>query len=206
MKEKVRSGRRETDHSSVSGHAPDDSANGDGPAYDDARVSSSPASAHARRATSLQQVLEGRGWTFVRVCSDALALTLTVALVAWTALILDPEAPGAQLLWAYPVLTVILLALRGLYRADHHLPLLDAVAHIAGAAALTAMLLIAVIGVTDSDARPAYLVGPVWLGGTLALVAGHVSLEWARGQARKRRIGGRATVIVGAGRVGAKPD
>ena len=129
---------------------------------------------------------------------------LAVALVTWSALIIDPAAQGAQVLWAYPVLTVTLLGLRGLYRSDHYLPLLDAVAHIAGAAALTAMLLIAIIGVTDPDARPAFLVGPVWLGGTGALVAGHVTLEWARGQARKRRIGGRATLIVGAGRVGAK--
>ncbi len=156
------------------------------------------------RGAWLRPLFEGRGWTCARVCSDALALSLTVALVAWTSLILDPAAPGTQLLWAYPVLTIALLALRGLYRADHYLTALDAVAHIAGAAALAAMFLIALVGITSPDARPALLVGPVWLGGTLALIAGYVALEWARGQARKRRIGGRATLIVGAGRVGAK--
>jgi exopolysaccharide biosynthesis polyprenyl glycosylphosphotransferase len=138
------------------------------------------------------------------VCSDALALTLTVALAAWASAIIDPPAPGAQLLWAYPVLTIALLGLRGLYRADHYRPLLDAVAQIAGAAALTAMLLIAFVGITDPEARAAYLVGPVWLGGTLALIAGHATLEWMRRQTRERRIGGKATLIVGAGRVGAK--
>jgi len=115
-----------------------------------------------------------------------------------------PRGEGAQLLWAYPFLTIALLGLRGLYRADHYRPLLDAVAHIAGVAALTAMLLIAFVGITDPEARPAYLVGPVWLGGTLALIAGHATLEWMRRQARERRIGGKATLIVGAGRVGAK--
>ncbi|MCA1706662.1 MAG: sugar transferase [Actinobacteria bacterium] len=170
------------------------------------------AKAHARRlprlgplrATLLHPLLEGRGWTFVRVGSDALALSLTVALVAWTAVMPDRAAEGTQLLWAYPVLTIALLSLRELYRADHYVPLLDAVAHIAGAAALTAMLLIAFVGITDPEARPAYLVGPVWLGGTLALIAGHVSREWARRRARERHIGGKATLIVGAGRVGAK--
>jgi len=88
-----------------------------------------------------------------------------------------PRGEGAQLLWAYPFLTIALLGLRGLYRADHYRPLLDAVAHIAGVAALTAMLLIAFVGITDPEARPAYLVGPVWLGGTLALIAGHATLE-----------------------------
>jgi len=152
----------------------------------------------------LQLLLEGRGWTFVRVCSDALSLSLTVALAAWMAAMLDPAAEGTQMLWAYPVLTLVLLGLRGLYRADHNLSLLDAVAQIAGAAALTAMLLIAFIGITDPEARPAYLVGPIWLGGSLALITGHVTVEWTRRRARERRIGGKATLIVGAGRVGAK--
>ncbi len=213
-REKPREGLREVANFSANGHAraPDHSANGDDAANGHIRAADGCATAHARRlprlgpvrSTLLHPLLEGRGWTFVRVGSDALALSLTVALGAWMAVILDPAAEGTQLLWAYPVLTIALLGLRGLYRADHYRPLLDAVAHIAGAAALTAMLLIAFVGITDPEARPAYLVGPVWLGGTLALVFGHAALEWTRRQARERGIGGKATLIVGAGRVGAK--
>lgn len=194
-REKPRGGSREATNGSANGRA---------------RLADGSAKARARRPPrldparwiSLHPLLEGRGWTLVRVCSDALALA--VALVAWTAVVLDPAAEGAQLLWAYPVLTIALLGLRGLYRADHYIPLLDAVARIAGAAALTAMVLIALVGITDPEARPAYLVGPLWLGGTLALIASHVTLEWTRRLAREHHIGGKATLIVGAGRVGAK--
>ena len=152
----------------------------------------------------VRSLLEGRGWTLVRLCFDALALCLTVAVVSSTVMRRHAEAEGTELLWFYPVATMGFLSLRGLYRSDHRLAVLDAVAHIAGAAALAAMLVIALIGVTKPEARPAYLVGLVWLGGTLALVIGHVALEWTRRHARKQRIGGKATLIVGTGQVGGK--
>ena len=103
-----------------------------GSANGNARAAHGSAEAHAGRPprldparwTLLHPLLEGRGWTFVRVCSDALALTLTIALAAGAGAIIDPAAPGTQLLWAYPVLTIALLGLRGLYRADHYLSLI----------------------------------------------------------------------------------
>jgi exopolysaccharide biosynthesis polyprenyl glycosylphosphotransferase len=150
-------------------------------------------------------VLEGRGWTSVRLGSDAVLLALTVGLIGvLRGSSVDPPTEGASLLWAYPVATMAFLAVRGLYRPDPHLALLDAVAQIAGAAAFAAMLVIALIEIGEPSASPAALVGPVWLAGTLALIGGHVALEGVRRRAREHRIGGKATIIIGAGRVGAR--
>jgi len=160
-----------------------------------------PPWAGSRRMRSL---LEGPRWSLVRVTADALALFIAVSVAG--VLLFDPDAlpAGAPLLVAYPPLAVLMLASRGFYRVDAYLPRLDAIARIGGATSVAAMVVIAVISLAVPESRPTFLVGPVWVLGGAALVATNLLLEWARSRARRQRVAGKPTLIVGAGKVGAR--
>ena len=163
--------------------------------------------ASGRRAVSAsplsgQFLLEGPGWTPLRVATDALMATLAVV-----AAVAGAERAGVRAddwipLAAVPLLVVVGLALRGSYRARVGQALLDVVVPVLGAVSGAAMLLICWAVFTEREEWLAPLVARTWLFGLVFMVAARTALAVVQRRARSRRDVGKSTLIVGAGHVG----
>jgi exopolysaccharide biosynthesis polyprenyl glycosylphosphotransferase len=114
---------------------------------------------------------------------------------------------GAASLWLLPVLTISLLALRGAYRDRLQVRVLDWVAQAAASTSLAAMCLIALDGVlTIGGLTPIGLFARAWLFATLYAAGGRILLGVVQRSAQAGRLVGKPTLIVGAGRIGARVE
>ena len=149
-------------------------------------------------------LFQGSGWVAVRMVSDSLML-LAAILLAGAATSGPGQRPPDRLLTAvFPLLVVGLLALRGLYRRDWRMHMLDAGRHIISATALAAMSSIALAALVHPGwPPPAELGAQAWLFSTALLSASRIGLGFAARQARVERLIGDPTIIIGAGQVGA---
>jgi hypothetical protein len=106
-----------------------------------------------RRQSRRRHVLEGRGWTWTSVGSDALMLVLAVvaALVGADAAGVDANSASV---WLFPPLVIALLALRGMYRPKIRVQVIDEAGQVIAASSVAAMLIIAASAfVTDAGAH-----------------------------------------------------
>ncbi len=153
-----------------------------------------------------RRLFEGRGWTFLRIGMDAGLLAL-----GNVAAILGAPAAGAALegdvlIWLMIPMVIGFLAIRGLYRDRIQMRLADGVGAVVAATSLAAISLIAAVTLFSPGTDQAPLVARAWLLGTAYLVAGRTLLAWAQHRARATRLVARKTLIIGAGRIGAKVE
>ncbi len=155
------------------------------------------------RRRSAAWLLDGPGWTWLRLAVDLLMLALAVgaALVGAHAAHVPLEYRGV--LFAYPPLVIALLALRGMYRRKLRIFVLEGLPTVVSAISIGAMLLLAAAVITSPPAKPAPLLARAWLFGVLYVGGGRVLLAFCQNEARRRGLLGKPALIVGAGVVGA---
>ena len=107
----------------------------------------------AERRRVVQVLFEGRGWLRFRLAVDAVLLVLGVV----SAIVGAPDGDvgaGTGLVWLLPPLTLVLLALWGLYRDRTALRLVDGIGQMVAATALPTIAIIA-IAASLGVSRPA---------------------------------------------------
>ena len=152
----------------------------------------------------LQLVLEEPGWNMACLATDCvMACVAVVVALGGIDAVLHPASVDAPLLML-PVLTLLTLYMRGLYRTRLRALILDGLAPAVSAVSVAAMA-VATIGLLANGRipTPAAWVG-AWLLVLAALGVGRATLALAQRAARSRRLVGRPVLIVGAGLVGAQ--
>jgi exopolysaccharide biosynthesis polyprenyl glycosylphosphotransferase len=153
------------------------------------------------RRRVVQALFQGRGLLRLRLAVDAVLLVLGVVSAIVGAPAGDVGA-GSELVWLLPPLTLVLLAVWGLYRDRTALRLADGLGQVIAATALPTIAIIALAALFDPTVEPAPLLARAWLFGTVYLVAGRLLVTWTQRRARAGRLVAKPTVIVGAGVVG----
>jgi exopolysaccharide biosynthesis polyprenyl glycosylphosphotransferase len=140
---------------------------------------------------------EAQGYQYVTLTVDA--ALLVVAMVLADAL--NPADSYLPTLLVSP-LTVAFLASRRLYDPHAQISRLDRAAAIVGSTAAAALLVAAIVQLTRPSATDSGLIGIQFGLATVLLLGWRMAWATVRRQARRRRLCGRATLIVGAGEVG----
>jgi exopolysaccharide biosynthesis polyprenyl glycosylphosphotransferase len=158
--------------------------------------------ARRRRPSRLLYLLEGPGWTSVRVLSDLVtAISAVLIAVATTNVPVASIGVDHPALFAFPLVVVCMLQLRGLYRRRMHITILDGLGPVAGAVSIGAMSVLTWEVLVQHDAAAGALLGRTW-GLTVVLLGGaRLLLAVLQRRARAMQWIGRPTLIVGAGEV-----
>ena len=151
-----------------------------------------------------QYLLEGPGWRSLQLLSD-----LTASLVAVVAaLLLSGQAESIALsrpsAFAFPLVVVTMLYLRGMYRRRVRTVILDGLAPVAGAVSGAAMLILAYEVFVHGEVATAPVLGRAWLLTLLLLGGARAALAITQRTARSRGAVGKPTLIIGAGYVGSQ--
>jgi exopolysaccharide biosynthesis polyprenyl glycosylphosphotransferase len=142
---------------------------------------------------------------FTCIATDALMLILAVVAALVGADAADVYS-DTLIVWAFPVLVIALLALRGMYRSKLRVQMLDELGHVVGATSVAAMCVIAVSAFAADAGANADLLARVWLFGVVYVAGSRFVLGYTQRRARTERLIGKPTLIVGAGRVGAQVE
>ncbi|HEX2111716.1 MAG TPA: sugar transferase [Gaiellaceae bacterium] len=141
-------------------------------------------------------------WALARFLVDAamLGLGATLAEAGWRGAGFAPS----PLPWvvAFPLLSLVLLYVRGAYVHRVQLHLLDELRKVVGATAVAAMGVTTARVIAADEAIPSAQTVRPWLFATACLVAGRAVLAWDDSRAMRRGEVGRPTLILGAGEVG----
>ena len=154
----------------------------------------------ARRAVERTRGLSA--WTRVCLAVDALMLFAAVAVADLGAPRAGVPTTPAIWLFLFPLLTLALMAARGLYRPRVFLRVLDDLRVVVTATALAAMIVLSLRIVAADDPWVAAQTARLWAFATVYLLAGRIVLSWGELQARRRGESVRPTLVVGAGHVG----
>jgi exopolysaccharide biosynthesis polyprenyl glycosylphosphotransferase len=146
-------------------------------------------------------LLEGPGWTSLRLASDLLMSLAAVVIAASASAASTSDHPS---LFAFPLVVVTMLQMRGMYRRRVNVAILDAVAPVIGAVSVAAMSVLAWQVFVHQDAGVGSSVGRAWALTLVMLGSGRVVLALVQRRARALRLVGKPTLIVGAGLVGAQ--
>jgi exopolysaccharide biosynthesis polyprenyl glycosylphosphotransferase len=147
-------------------------------------------------------LLEGRGWIPLRVAVDLLAGVLAVVAAVSGAAAAGVESDVPASLYALPVLLVLALAVRGMYRTRLQVVILDGVAPVVGAVSISAMIVVTATLLFGGASDIGPVVARAWVFALLFVGGGRIALGATQRVARRRREVGKATLIVGAGIVG----
>ncbi|HEY2141845.1 MAG TPA: sugar transferase [Solirubrobacteraceae bacterium] len=152
----------------------------------------------------LQWLLDGPGWGVLRPAVDFVLLCLAVVLALGGVHATLHASPVRAPLIALPLLVMLLLYLRGLYRTRLRALVLDGVVPVVSAVSVAAMA-VTMLGLFANGHAPTqtYTVRS-WLFALLAIGAGRMALSFAQRLARSRRLVGKPVLIMGAGMVGAQ--
>jgi exopolysaccharide biosynthesis polyprenyl glycosylphosphotransferase len=148
-----------------------------------------------------QYLLEGAGWRSLRLTSDLLT---ALAAVVIGNLLSSPAEASASTLFAFPLLVVGALAMRSMYARRMREVVLDLIGPLAGGISMAAMTLMAVDLLVLGDTAAAPAIGRVWAIAIPLLCGGRALLAHVQHYSRARLQVGKATLIVGAGVVGAQ--
>jgi exopolysaccharide biosynthesis polyprenyl glycosylphosphotransferase len=144
----------------------------------------------------------GTEWALGRLTMDVtmLALGVAAAETGWRA----AGFPASPLHWilAFPLLAVALLYVRGSYTARLAPQVLEEIRAVVGGTTVAAMAVVTARVVATDDVVPSTQAVRPWLFATACVVAGRAVLALADARARRRGEAARATLILGAGRVG----
>lgn len=152
----------------------------------------------------LQHLFEGRGWIGLRLLYDLLMALLGTAVAAVTAGTAGSDPAARASLFVFPLAVVAMLYLRGMYRRQVRVAMLDAIAPLAGGVSVAAMSVLAWEVIVHQDAAAGPVLGRAWAFTLVLLGGGRLALGMVQHQLRARRHVGRPTLIVGAGVVGAQ--
>ncbi len=156
-----------------------------------------------RQARLATRVLEGSGWSLLCLALDVVAISVALALTfRWPG---EPLRFGdsAMVLLFLP-LVIGMLAVRGLYRWQLRVSVLDSVVPLVGAISVASMALV-VCDLYFADATLETGVYPhVWGLSLLFVGLGRLTAVAAQHTARQHGLTGRPTLVVGAGLVGRK--
>jgi exopolysaccharide biosynthesis polyprenyl glycosylphosphotransferase len=152
----------------------------------------------------LQWLLEGGGWDVLRPAVDLLLLCVAVVVsLGGLQATLHVSAEAAPLL-AMPLLVMLLLGLRGLYRTRLRALVLDGLVPVMSAVSVGAMG-VAMIGIfINGEIPPQGQWVHAWALALLAVGFGRVGLSLAQRLARSSRHVGKPVLIMGAGMVGSQ--
>ncbi len=140
---------------------------------------------------------EGAGFAVARVVSDLVLLTIALLLARE----LTPEAENDFFVFAFPVLVIVVLALRRMYDPSALIGGLDRLANIVLAVGIAALVSSGIAGLTDpQDIEPTIALNELILG-ALLVTAGRAALYVLRLRARRHHRAGKRTLIVGTGDV-----
>jgi exopolysaccharide biosynthesis polyprenyl glycosylphosphotransferase len=145
-----------------------------------------PAPLRIRRPSLVPRVL---------LASDLIALFLALALAR---LITSSSVNSAEELIFFPLLGVLILAVRGTYQKTARESVIDAVPAIIGSIGVAALLTLAVVNPGSTSIVVA------WLLASAAVISERALIGLARRAALLRGAGQRRTLIVGAGAIGAR--
>jgi len=153
-----------------------------------------------------RSLFAGAGWLRLRVASDVVLLLMGIG----SAVLGAPEAQeslrGGWLVWAFPPLVLLVMALTGLYRDTIQVKLAEGMTRILAATSLATVTLIAGAALLAPLSQPAPLLARAWVFGSLYLVLGRLLLARGRRRARISRLVAKPTLIVGAGQIGARVE
>jgi exopolysaccharide biosynthesis polyprenyl glycosylphosphotransferase len=112
--------------------------------------------------------------------------------------------PAMPVRWVafFGVLVLVMFGIRGMYSDRLRSHLLDEIRSIVSTTAIATMAVISLRVVLENDPYTAAQTAQTWLLAAVALSVGRTGVFIARARAIARGEGGRATLIVGAGRVG----
>jgi exopolysaccharide biosynthesis polyprenyl glycosylphosphotransferase len=133
---------------------------------------------------------------------DAAMLSLAIVAAVITAPRAQVPVEGAGWLLAFPLVTLALLAMRGMYRRRSGLRFLEDVRTVIAATAVAAMTVTFVRVLFVNDPYAASQAVREWLFAAVYLAAGRAAVHTIECKLRSRGDGGTRTLIVGAGRVG----
>jgi exopolysaccharide biosynthesis polyprenyl glycosylphosphotransferase len=152
----------------------------------------------------LQWLLDGPGWGVLRPAVDLVLLCMaTVLALGGVHGVLHVSGVSAPLL-AMPLLVILLLYIRGLYRTRLRALVLDGVVPILSAVSVAAMT-VTMLGLFANGQAPKQSDAVrSWLFALLAIGAGRMALSFAQRLARARRLVGKPVLIMGAGIVGSQ--
>ena len=140
---------------------------------------------------------EGTGFAVARAVSDLVLLTIALLLARE----LTPEAENDFFVFAFPVLVIVVLALRRMYDPSALIGGLDRLANIVLAVGIAALVSSGIAGLTDpQDIEPTIALNELILG-ALFVTAGRAALYVLRLRARRHHRAGKRTLIVGTGDV-----
>src|SRR4051795_12296114 len=160
----------------------------------------------APRLSRIGALMTGRGLMLTTLGTDAVMLLLAVGAALIGAKAAHIPSGGSGIVWAFPPLVIGFLALRGMYRAKITLRILDEAAHVVGASSVAAMSIVAVATFFGGTTHSAELLARVWVFGMVYVSGGRLVLGLSHRHARVQRLVGKATLIVGAGRIGAQGE
>jgi exopolysaccharide biosynthesis polyprenyl glycosylphosphotransferase len=164
-------------------------------------------SAPAKRRERMRRgFMTGRGLTWVTVTLDVVMLALAIAAALVGANAAQVDVNGAMLIWVYPPIVIGLLALRGMYRQKITLRILDEAGHVIGANSVAAMVVVSLAAMSAQAEEHAQLAARVWVFGIAYVAGGRLMLGISQRRARRDRTISKATLIVGAGKIGAQVE
>ncbi len=144
------------------------------------------------------------GWQALSL--DVVMLSAGVATVAILSPTSSPtgQVPSEPAGWmvVFSVLVVLLFRLRGMYAAPMHLELTEALREIVSATAIAAVLTMAARVLTTNEAYVAAETVRHWLVVVPLLMAGRSVVLLSEARRRRVGVGGRRTLVVGAGVIG----
>ena len=157
-----------------------------------------------RRGLSAHWLLEGPGFSWLRVAADALLSVLAVVAAITGAEAAGVAVDGSASIYALPALVIGSLWARGLYKRSVRVVILDRAVPVVGAISVACMLVVVFEMFAAPEARPGPIIARAWFFTILFVGVGRVALALAQRQARTFGYVGRPTLIVGAGHVGAQ--
>jgi exopolysaccharide biosynthesis polyprenyl glycosylphosphotransferase len=153
-----------------------------------------------------RRLFTGAGWLRLRVASDVVLLLMGLGTAILGAPAEHESLQGGWLVWAFPPLVLLFMAVSRMYRDTIQVRLAEGVTRVLAATSLAAVTLIAGAALLDPASQPAPLLARAWVFGSLYLVVGRLLLARSRRRARATRLVAKPTLIVGAGQIGARVE
>jgi exopolysaccharide biosynthesis polyprenyl glycosylphosphotransferase len=155
-----------------------------------------------RRTRLSHWLLEGRGWTWLRLSVDSVMAEVAVITAIAGATQAGVSRDGQAAIMVLPILVIASLWSRGLYKRRVRLVVLDNVGPLVGAISVAAMVIVAFEMFAEPDAQPGPLIARAWFFTLIYVGSGRALLAMSQRRARALGHVGRATLILGAGVVG----
>ena len=110
-----------------------------------------------------RSLFAGAGWLRLRIGSDIVLLLMGVGAALLGAPAEQESLLGGWLVWAFPPLVLLIMALSGMYRDTIQVKLAEGITRVLAATSLAAVTLIAGAALFDPSSQPAPLLARAWV-------------------------------------------